>query len=543
MNRNNVIDAIGRIDDEMIEQVDSLRHMLYGSPQMNNPKKEDSDNLPKPEEWKRNKHWMKLAALAACFCLIIVTAYRITKSGLFYSGDGGNGGKDGMTYMSYAGPVFPLSAADGGAGISVERNIDFDFSPYETETETYKYDNEIYTDEHSDSKSIVTDRYTLSNAMGGDQTMTLLYPFSASLDMKMEQKPTITVNGREVATELFVGPYAGGFEGAGDGDDSELMLNLTGPDSWEAYKTLLESGYLQCAFDTFPELDQPVIVYELYDLYGEESDEAPAPTISMEFYMDYDRTATLTYGFDGLISDIESGYCSRNAFIPYDSENLYMIVLGEDIGKYTINGYTDGSCEQKMENAGGKVKRYECTLGEIFEKTAKQYRNQRNSQSYDDIQSCIVSAVPETVWIGLAAEMLCDYGLLSDTPSDRYSDGMLESIFDEIDSAKRVMYLRFNVTIPANASMDVCAEMVKPASENFICFHKGEPACNGYDMVTQLGSNLSFTSQTASISNTDYIEIVDQNFGFELENEITKVELDRKQEHYFLDVQKLDERK
>ena len=538
MNRNDVIDAIGRIDDEMIEQVDSLRRKEQKTSLSANRLKQDEKN----HQWKRNKQRMKWAALAACFCLIIMAAHRITRSALFLSGDGGNGGKDGMTYMSYAGPVFPLSAADDGTDIFVERNIDFDFSPYETVTETYEFDHETYTDEHSDSKSIVTDSYTLSNATGNNQTMTLLYPFSGSLDSEIEQKPAVTVDGMEVAADLFAGPYAGGFEGAGDGDDSELMLNLTEPDSWEAYKALLESDYPERAFDAFPNLDQPVVVYELHDLYGAESDDAPAPTISMEFYMDYDKTTILTYGFDGMISDSESGYCNRNAFIPYDPANsgsLYMIVLGDDIGTYTVNGYTDGSCEQKMENAGGKVERYECTLGAILEKTARQYLSQRDAQNDDTIQSCILSAVPETVWIGLAAEVLYDYGVLSDTPADRYSDGMLDSIFMETESMKRVMYLRFDVTIPANASVDICAKMVKPASQNFICLHEEDANYNGYDMVTQLGSSLSFTNQTASISHTDYIEILDQNFGFDLENGITKVKLDIRQEHYFLDVTKI----
>lgn len=41
---------------------------------------------------------------------------------------------------------------------------------------------------------------------------------------------------------------------------------------------------------------------------------------------------------------------------------------------------------------------------------------------------------------------------------------------------------------------------------------------NGYDMVTGLGSNLIFTRQTASLEDRGQIEIVRQNFGFDIEN-------------------------
>lgn len=43
---------------------------------------------------------------------------------------------------------------------------------------------------------------------------------------------------------------------------------------------------------------------------------------------------------------------------------------------------------------------------------------------------------------------------------------------------------------------------------------------------TDVGSAFVFSGQNASISNTEYVTIVGQNFGFDLENGITEVELD-----------------
>ena len=63
---------------------------------------------------------------------------------------------------------------------------------------------------------------------------------------------------------------------------------------------------------------------------------------------------------------------------------------------------------------------------------------------------------------------------------------------------------------------------------------------NGYDMVTGLGSNLIFTGQTASLEDRGQIEIVRQNFGFDIENGIDEVELDMEEPHYYLEVRAID---
>ena len=58
----------------------------------------------------------------------------------------------------------------------------------------------------------------------------------------------------------------------------------------------------------------------------------------------------------------------------------------------------------------------------------------------------------------------------------------------------------------------------------------------GYDMVTQTGSNLSFTKQTASVSDTGYVKIVRQDFGFDIQNGVDSVELDPNIPHYYIEV-------
>ncbi|MCF2556538.1 hypothetical protein JQM64_03250 [Fournierella massiliensis] len=57
-----------------------------------------------------------------------------------------------------------------------------------------------------------------------------------------------------------------------------------------------------------------------------------------------------------------------------------------------------------------------------------------------------------------------------------------------------------------------------------------------YDMVTRLGSSLSFTSLSATLLGGEWIEIGAQNYGFDPENGVEEVNLDLGQEYYYLDV-------
>ena len=92
--------------------------------------------------------------------------------------------------------------------------------------------------------------------------------------------------------------------------------------------------------------------------------------------------------------------------------------------------------------------------------------------------------------------------------------------------------------VQAGESIIVEAKMTKEGSFDF--YGEGLER-EGYDMMTDVGSTFTFTGQNASISNAEYIRIVGQNFGFDLENHITEVELDMSVPHYYLEVEQIDE--
>ena len=125
-------------------------------------------------------------------------------------------------------------------------------------------------------------------------------------------------------------------------------------------------------------------------------------------------------------------------------------------------------------------------------------------------------------------------------PKDRYSDGRLDEILMEALSQERVLYLSFPVTVPAGGSVTVAAAFWKAPSYDYGCSGSENVGLQGYDLVTALGSTLEFTGQTAALVNTDTIEIVRQNLGFDLENGVTQVSLDLAEPHYYLEIRPLE---
>jgi hypothetical protein len=136
-------------------------------------------------------------------------------------------------------------------------------------------------------------------------------------------------------------------------------------------------------------------------------------------------------------------------------------------------------------------------------------------------------------------DLIRDYGILSDAPAFRYrwdtAMGDLYSTFEDMLMMERVFYLSADIVIPAGGSVDLTVDMLKPGSYSNIA---AEPDMGiyGYEMLTQLGSNLIFESLTAGLTGTNRIEIVRQNFGFDLENRVYDVVLDPNIQRYFIEV-------
>ena len=522
MRSDELLDAIGEARDEYVQDVRTAK-------------------VKKMPSWAK---WS--SAIAACLVLTIGI-------GLFLDGFGGNaggGGDNDLDYMYYVGPVLPMTIQDGASGITATRNVDFDFSGYIDYQTTYQSSTgeTIYRNRY-DCEAFVTDSYILQNESGEDQTLTLLYPFIGDM-RQWEKYPAITVDGAEMDTIMHPGPYSGGFEGAW-GSNKPGTVNVRELTSFDGYRELLATdAYMKSAFDDFPELDQKVYVYRLHDFIYSETTEDVNPTLAFSFYIDHEKTTVMSYRMNGASWNEETGYCSRRkSSIEYrpnvaperqHPEDGYIILLGEDLTSYTLQGYKDGGCDEgeELNDLGCTVTRYETTLGQIMEYLLDDFLDE-TVRTQDSILTGKVSVdnMPvKDLYLGLAAELLYSYGLIGDTPMERYDSGMLEDIFSSVNHNGRIIYLSFDVTIPAGECITVEATMHKDASIDYIGDDVGK---DGYDMATTLGSNLTFAEQTASITGYDEIEIIAQNFGFDLPNGITEVVLDQELEHYWMEIRKV----
>ena len=89
------------------------------------------ENVPGAAGKKRR--WKKWAALAACLCVVVLgvgvfTGYIPLLGGR--AGQGGSGSDGASVFMSYAGPVFPLTLGEENDAIEAERNVTLDFEPW-----------------------------------------------------------------------------------------------------------------------------------------------------------------------------------------------------------------------------------------------------------------------------------------------------------------------------------------------------------------------------------------------------------------------------
>ena len=492
-----------------------------------------------PEERASRFQWRKWGAVAAALALVVgIGSYLLPRiGGNASSGNpssagagGGAGVNEASIFMSYAGPVFPLTLREADASITAGREITLDFTQWMIPGENG------YSGHAADI--LVTDAYTLTNISEEEKTAAVLYPFSSALYRLAKCMPTLTADGAKLDATLHAGGYSGGFQGV-DGGAGEQLLNLDQVNSWEAYKALLSDGrYQAAALDGYPDLSKvPVTVYRFYDYYGPEPDEKagyPNPSIRAAFELDYDKTTVLSYGFHAATYDREKGIMIQGFSIPRPSyprygDPYYLIVIGDDIRNLTTGAYVTGGTDadtKKQDGAGVSVERYTSDLETALRAAAElMYAGSERLQG---------SGADFVLYFGLLKEFVSSYGVLSKEPVERYHTGWLEEL--DVDYVDRVFYLEAELTIPAGESVQLAAEMTKMGSYDFYCAYTENRGVYGYDMVTELGSNLICTEQAAVLKERGQIEIVRQNFGFDPNSGVNRVTLDSRREHYYLEV-------
>lgn len=508
--------------------------------------------LAQSEETKKNAQpWKRWTALAACACLIVglgAAAFAFVtrcassapeaSSGSDASGNSAADGAsaDASAFLAYAGPVLPLTLREEAPELSALRKLTLDFAPYAPEAGADA------SDADAQRALDVTDAYTLTNESDHDVTVTAVYPFVSEIREIGKNSPDICVDGEAVQAEVSIGSFAGGFAPtASPGqENSTERMNLRKLESWEDYAAILKSGGdLQSAFEPLPTLDETVYVYTLTSA-GEPMD-SPA-TVAMTCDYDPARTKLLTANFNGFGYDEETKLAQHSFFVSQKGTH-YLAALGEDIAGYTVQGYEDGGCDpnEKLDGLSAIVEREEMTLEAflrlVIEDVLETYSIYGQGMEY------VRGSEPLPLYYRAAVEFLLNYGALSDDPAERYAMwyGSLDMMLGDAWVVDRVCYAAFEVTVPAGESVTVTAQLTKEHSYNFWGAGYGRENVDGYDFLTGDASRLLFTEQTAELLTHGCVEVTEQNFGFDPENGVTEVTLDRDAEHLYLNVRKMDD--
>ena len=412
---------------------------------------------------------------------------------------------DATDFMSCAGPVFPLTLAQAEPALSADREVLLDCTPYA---------------EENSAALTVTDRYTIRNDSDEDCTVTVLYPFVSSLSDLGTLQPSLTADGTALKNTLYPGAFPGWFGPASpEPEDAEQRWNIRHAESWTEYQTLQTGNYQADALAPKELPGQTVYVYS-FTASGETT--ANAATLAITVDADPEKTTILTYGINGYGQNEATGQPQYSYFTREHNQSLHLlIVLGQDLNGCTMQGYTDGSCEQgkKLDSLEGTVTRTEMPLADLLRQTAAAQLGA--DASGDDID-----------WLtAAAAELLTQYGVCSDTPAERYSDGMLDAMLQDMEAVQRVCYAAAEITIPAGGAVCVEAVSRKPHSFDFFGFYN--KMVDGYGVMTT-GSSLTLQNQTARLDTHGLVTIYGQSFGFDGQGSAVPLSADT--EYYYLNL-------
>ena len=412
---------------------------------------------------------------------------------------------DATDFMSYAGPIFPLTLAQAAPALSADREILLDCAPYA---------------EEYGAAVTVTDRYTIQNSSGEACTATVLYPFVSSLSDLEALRPQLSVDGAGTETAIYPGAFPGWFGPASpEPEQAEQRWNLRHAESWTEYQTLLSGSYQTDALAPKPLPGQTVYVYS-FTASGNTT--ASAATLAITVDADPEQTTILTYGINGYGQNEATGHSQYSYFTNEHGQSLHLLaVLGQDLSGYAMQGYTDGSCEKgkELDALEGTVTRTEMTLAEFLRQTAAAQLGA--DASADDID-----------WLAAAAaDLLMQYGVCSAASAERYSDGMLDAMLQDMEAVQRICYAAADITIPAGGTVCIEAVSRKPHSFDFFGFYN--KMVDGYGVMTT-GSVLTLQNQTARIDTHGLVTIYGQNFNFGGQG--STVPLSAQTEYYYLNL-------
>ncbi len=411
-------------------------------------------------------------------------------------------GRSAGSYDDYAGPIMPLTTVSGGEGVTAQRYVDFDFSTY----------GEIYDPSIFDpSEVLITDTYQLTNETGEDKALSLAWPYVILTGKERGFFPTITADGQEVQPEIYF---------AMDTDRAFSRAK-----SFDYYKKrLAEKDYFASAMEKPVIADIPVKAYHFTDITYNGDRKGTTPFLTLTFTIP-EGVSVWTREYDVLKNGEEKDSYTLWFRDSLDEEDAaWLFVSNGDIENLTFGGRLGRNVQGDGAPADVDYayEIVETSFEDLMWKFAKEYVY-RAEENYSGL------ITPEILY----RDTMKRLGGTMGEGYDPMFGTVVHCVEDELEFAflgTGLQYMVFPVTVPAGGSITVEGKYWKEASYFFDETNHRE----GYEIATQMGSDLHFTELTASIQNTQWIGIRNEDLGFGQDGGASQTTLDLSQERYSL---------
>ena len=513
----------------------------------------DDKLLLRKKTKKNKKRFMTICMTsAACLVLLIGVLAIVNQTGGFHNvpigesgtegnsasegnsvpsigGDGGCGeqGSEGIGHMEYAdlneAGIAPMSAENTNDGINMGPLMPMTFTIENvniTADRTMNYD---FTNRPANGIAKISDTYVLTNTSDKDQVVTYLYPYTGYRSDFINHKPLVSVNGKSREFDVLNGVYAGynqyGFY--------TFYSLLCGTDD---YATLLKND-VAGSVPVYAEdiLNTNVAVFE-YEYPAQVSEEYDLCVIRMnaEKASDVYYVNMPVYYEDG-----------EYIYVGFDANEKSSVKLptlvclgGKPAGYEVLSGKFDEAWNLVCSDSVSlEVEEYESTLKDYMIGLAdgvaadSEYKN--NAEFMNLYYNKILQITSDLVANKKDGAETDEDGIAS-----YYGEDLYHIVTSEWDSFGLYL-LSDTITIPAGETITVAFEYDRIGKywEEPLPEYKG---IFGYDNLINMGTNIIFTAQQATIEENGKIEIVEQNYGFDLENNIRSVDLELDAERYYM---------
>ncbi len=426
---------------------------------------------------------------------------------------------DGINF----GPLMPMTFTEANGNVTADRDITYDF-----------------TDSPANGITTIVDQYVLTNTSTEAQTLTYLYPYTGYRYEILENKPVVTVDGKDTMPAIENGIYKD-YTAYGE-ISSYLQLSST-----DDYHTMLKEDVA----GTVPKIDESIMSEKVtvYEFGYPFEEEAVYPT----------KMCTLVRVAK---ENMNSVYCVNMSLLYEDEMYVYYGYLYDEEEDFKVtcmlyhkpmlifvgnapdniiaySGYLD---EETWDYVPGEeisvdANVYECSFKELATELADAKLEGTEYAENEEYKELFLDKL-----------MI----MISDSVAYRRSGAQMDTVYYMtgpncdlawfVDDAWRpygFYLLKNTITVEAGESITIRFEYDRIGKywEEPEDKYKG---IFGYDNTPNLGTNITFTGQSATIADNGDIEIVEQNYGFDLKNNIREVELEMDVERYYMYVRFID---